>query len=77
MKLQPLLFCLALPLNVFCYFYLELSGMISSQLMAKFLYRGILNYADSLCIKASPIFYIANRNPNQTVSGPEWKLSPA
>ena len=32
----------------------------------KFPYWGVLNYADSLCIKISPIFYIANPNPNPT-----------
>ena len=30
----------------------------------KFPYWGVLNNADSLCIKISPIFYIANPNPN-------------
>ena len=29
----------------------------------KFPYWGVLNYADSLCIKVSPIFYIANAKP--------------
>ena len=33
----------------------------------KFPYCGVLTlYGDSLCIKISPIFYIANSNPNQT-----------
>ena len=32
--------------------------------MVKFPYWGVLNYADSLCLKISPIFYIANPNPN-------------
>ena len=27
---------------------------------------GVLNYTDSLCTKISPIFYIANFNPNPT-----------
>ena len=35
----------------------------------KFLYWGVLNYADSLCIKISPIFNIANPNPNP--AGPD------
>ena len=30
----------------------------------KFPYWGVLNYADSLCIKLSAIFYIVNPNPN-------------
>ena len=32
--------------------------------MVKFLYWGIFNYADNLCIKILSIFYIANPNPN-------------
>ena len=32
----------------------------------KFPYWGILNYAEILCIKISPIFYIINPNPNST-----------
>ena len=35
-----------------------------SELQVKFPYWGVLNYVDSLCIKISPIFYIANANPN-------------
>ena len=32
--------------------------------MVKCPYWGVLNYADNLWIKISPIFYIANANPN-------------
>ena len=38
----------------------------SNKSLVKFLYWGILNYADSLCIKISPILYIGNPNPNLT-----------
>ena len=40
----------------------------------KFPYWGVLNYADSLWIKISPIFYIANPkpNPSQTTHNTNW-----
>ena len=40
----------------------------------KFPYWGVLHYADSLCIKISPIYYIANPNPNLT--GPSTEIIP-
>ena len=33
---------------------------------SKFPYWGVLNYVNSLCIRVSPILYIANPNPNPT-----------
>ena len=45
--------------------------------MVKFPYWGALNYADSLCIKISPIFYMANPNPNPTGTGtPQYRNYP-
>ena len=45
--------------------------------LVKFPYWGVLNYANNLCIKISPIFYMANPNPNPTgASKPQCRNYP-
>ena len=56
-------------LTIYCIIHEICLFMKISHIEYKFLYWGILNYADSLCIlKISPIFYIANANPYLTGS---------
>ena len=38
----------------------------TEEISVKFPYWGVLNHVDTLCIKISPILYIANPNPNPT-----------
>ena len=42
----------------------NLNRLYTKTFVVKISYWCVLNYADSLCIKISPIFYIAQANPN-------------